>query len=143
MRSNGTFKYEKQIYFMIPIKKNIPGIAWFFFVLVLLCLPGSGLPNADNFFDKIFFDKWVHAGLFCVLTFLWIRPIGLLKIEISEKRYYFIRIALAFIVWGITTEFIQKYLVVTRSFDLLDWAADTFGVLIAFLYCKKVYLVKK
>jgi VanZ family protein len=128
---------------MIPFKKYIPGIAWFFFVLILLCLPGSKFPKVDNFFDKIFFDKWVHAGLFCVLAFLWMWPIGKSEKSDSEKQIHFIRIALAAILWGITTEFIQKYILITRAFDLLDWAADSLGVLIAFLFCKRIYLSKK
>jgi VanZ family protein len=128
---------------MIPIKKYIPGIAWFFFVLILLCLPGRELPKGDDFLDKIFFDKWVHAGLFCILAYLWMLPVGKSEKPLQEKYQFFIRISLAAIVWGITTEFIQKYIVITRSFDLLDWAADSLGVVIAFFFCKKVYLSQK
>jgi len=45
---------------------------------------------------------------------------------------------LAAIVWGITVEFLQKYFVIGRDFDLLDWAADSVGVLIAFLLCREI-----
>ena len=48
------------------------------------------------------------------------------------------RIALAAIVWGITVEFIQKFFIPGRDFDLLDWAADSFGVLIAYWLCVKI-----
>lgn len=127
----------------MTFKNFLPGIAWFFFVIILLCIPGSDLPKADNFFSKIFFDKWAHAGLFCILTFLWMWPVCKSEKSTSEKYIYFIKIAFATIVWGITTEFIQKYWVTGRSFDLLDCAADSLGVVIAFLFCKKVYLAKK
>jgi hypothetical protein len=130
-------------FIMIPFKKYIPGIAWFFFVLILLCLPGRDLPKTDDFFDKIFFDKWVHAGLFSVLAYLFMKPLGASDKDDKEKLYYFVRIAIAVVVWGLATEFIQKYFAILRSFDLLDWAADSFGVLVAFLFCKKVYLSKK
>jgi VanZ family protein len=128
---------------MISIKKFIPGIAWFFFVLILLCLPGSDIPKVDNIFDKIFFDKWVHAGLFCVLAFLWMMPVGKADVNASIKFRYFIKVAVAVIIWGITTEYIQKYFVKSRGFELLDWAADCVGILTAFFYCKKKYLSKK
>jgi VanZ family protein len=78
------------------------------------------------------FDKLVHAGLFGGLTFLFALP--LLKSGFSEKQKinYSIKISLAAVVWGITIEFLQKFFVPSRDFDLLDWAADTLGVIIAF-----------
>ncbi|MDO9375164.1 MAG: VanZ family protein [Bacteroidota bacterium] len=122
----------------LEIKKFIPGIAWFFVVLVLLCMPGSDVPGA-SWLDKIFFDKWVHTGIFALLAFLFMLPVGLSSLPDREKLQYFIRIAIATSLWGITTEFIQKYLVISRSFDLLDWAADSFGAMLAFLFSRKKY----
>ena len=54
---------------VLEIKRFIPGIAWFFVVLVLLCLPGKDIPGT-SWLDKIFFDKWVHAGIFGLLALL-------------------------------------------------------------------------
>jgi VanZ family protein len=34
-------------------------------------------------------------------------------------------------IWGLATEFIQKYFVPGRSFDLLDFAADSTGAFLA------------
>src|SRR6478672_5501393 len=56
-------------------KKFIPGIAWFFILLVLLCLPGDDLPDSDWWLDKIYFDKWVHTGLFGLLAALFMAPV--------------------------------------------------------------------
>jgi VanZ family protein len=58
----------------------------------------------------------------------------------KAKLQYFLRIAIATSIWGLTTEFIQKYLVINRSFDLLDWAADSVGAVVACIYCWKKYL---
>ncbi|MEO6229995.1 MAG: VanZ family protein [Ferruginibacter sp.] len=123
----------------IGIIRFIPGIAWFFVVLVLLCLPGNDIPSA-NWLDKIYFDKWVHTGIFCLLAFLFMLPFALSSMDKKEKFQYFIRIAIAVSVWGLTTEFMQKYLVTSRSFDLLDWAADSIGALVAFIFCRKKYI---
>jgi len=116
----------------IPFKYFLPGIAWFFIVGVLTLMPASDVPTV-NWMDNIpDFDKLVHAGLFGGLTFLFALP--LLKSGFSEKQKinYSIKISLAAVVWGITIEFLQKFFVPSRDFDLLDWAADTVGVIIAF-----------
>ena len=125
---------------MISYKRFVPGIAWFFLVLILICLPGNDLPKADDWMDAIFFDKWVHAGLFCVLAFLFMLPVC--KSELSKISQWkkVIKIALSVIVWGLTTEFIQKFFIVGRSFDLWDWVADSIGVLLAMYGCKRFYL---
>ncbi len=124
----------------ISLKKFIPGIAWFFIVLYIMCLPGSDIPSA-NWLSYIYFDKWVHVGLFALLVVLLCRPFYKSSINKRERLQYFIKIAIAASIWGLTIEFIQKYFVPGRSFDMLDWAADSFGALIAFFICRKFYLI--
>ena len=118
----------------IPLKKFLPGIAWFFIVLVLTCMPGSDMPKI-RWLDGIYFDKWVHAGMFGGLMFLFSYPFFKSDFSGIQRVHYFIRIALASSIWGLTIEFIQKYFVTSRDFELLDWAADSVGVLIAFWFC--------
>ena len=125
---------------MISYKRFVPGIAWFFLVLILICLPGNDLPKADDWMDAIFFDKWVHAGLFCVLAFLFMLAVCKSELSKISKWKNVIKIALSVIVWGLTTEFIQKFFIVGRSFDLWDWVADCIGVLLAVYVCKRFYL---
>ncbi len=120
----------------IPFIKFIPGIAWFFIVLFLMCLPGNELPETDwlhiNYFDKI-----MHIVVFAFLGFLFSWPFYKSGVSKAERKSYFIKIALSVSIWGLTTEFIQKYIVIGRSFDLMDWAADSIGALIALLFTKK------
>jgi VanZ family protein len=123
----------------IKMYKFVPGIAWFFIVLVLMCLPGKDIPS-NNWFNKIYFDKWVHTGVFGLLALLFMLPVALSPINNKKKLQYFIRIAIASSVWGLTIEFIQKYWIPGRSFDLFDWAADSLGAVIAFIACKKKYI---
>lgn len=122
------------------VKIFIPGIAWFFLVLILICLPGSDFPTVETWLNYIYFDKWVHTSLFAGLTFLFIYPVSTLDLTIAVKKNTAIKIALAACVWALATEFIQKYFTPDRSFDLYDWAADSFGILIAFTWCWKKYL---
>ena len=133
---------EKQ---KIPFKKFIPGIAWFFIVAILTLMPGNDVPKV-GWLDSIpNFDKVVHAGLFGGLTFLFYLPYFKSSFSHQQKINYLIRITLAAIVWGITVEFIQKYFIPGRDFDLLDWAADSLGALIACWLCVKIlkYFEKK
>lgn len=119
----------------ISFKKFLPGIAWFFIVVFLTCLPGSDLPQM-GWLNRIHFDKLVHVGLFGMLAFLFSFPFFKTDITLSKKIGYLLWIAIIASLWGLAIEFIQKYFVSGRTFDLLDWAADSLGALIAFLYCR-------
>ncbi len=115
----------------IPFKYFLPGIAWFFVVGVLTLMPASDVPEVSWMDNIPNFDKLVHAGLFGGLALLFSLP--LLKSQLSQKQKfnYSIKISLAAIIWGITIEFLQKFYVPSRDFDLMDWAADAVGVIIA------------
>ena len=116
----------------------LPGVAWFLLVLTLICLPGKDIPK-DDFLDSINFDKIVHAGLFGGIVFLFCMPFKKAGYSKQAKLQLFIKITLATCVWGITTEFIQLYFISGRQFDLLDWAADSFGAMIAFFVSIKLF----
>jgi VanZ family protein len=118
--------------------KFLPGIAWFLFVLILICLPGKSIPEA-GWLDFIDFDKLVHAGLFGGIVFLFCRPFRSASLEKKEKINLFIKITLATCIWGITTELIQKFFIPGRQFDLLDWAADSLGAILAFFVSKRFF----
>ncbi|MES2429974.1 MAG: VanZ family protein [Bacteroidota bacterium] len=121
----------------IPFKKFIPGIAWFFLILILIGLPGDDLPKMDTWFQRWNIDKLIHFTLFGILAYLFILPFKRSGITNKEKHQYFLRICFAVILWGLTTEFIQEYYVPHRSFDLLDWAADSLGAVLALFFAKK------
>jgi len=125
---------------MISLKKFLPGIAWFFLVLILICLPGDDLPKVGDWMSAIYFDKWVHVGMFSVLTFLFMIPFCKSDMTRTNKWSFIIKIAISISIWGLTTEFIQKFFIPGRSFDLLDWAADSVGVVLAVAVCRKLYL---
>jgi hypothetical protein len=118
--------------------KFLPGIAWFLFVLVLICLPGENIPEA-GWLDNIDFDKMVHAALFGGIVFLFCRPFRKATLERGEKIHLFIKITLATCIWGIITEFIQKFFIPGRQFDLFDWTADSLGAIIAFFVSKRFF----
>lgn len=114
--------------------KFLPAIICFLILFVLLILPEDSFPQDEEWLHFSFSDKVAHTLLFGVTTFFFLFPIANSNLYKKFKRHYFIRIAVAMCIWGITTEFIQKFFVPSRSFDLLDWAADSFGILVSVLY---------
>lgn len=120
----------------IPAKKFYPGIAWFFLILILVCIPGYDLPEVDDWLIEINYDKLIHTGLFAVLAYLFMLPAAKSDLPQKEKWNWFFRVAIATVLWGITTEFIQKFFVPGRSFTLGDWLADGLGGVAALLYFK-------
>ena len=123
----------------IGLKKFAPAIVCFIAVLVLIYLPGDSLPTTKEWMQITFLDKWVHALMFALLTFLFLLPVAESSMYRQQKRHYFTRICISAVIWGLTTEYMQGFYVFTRSFDLVDWAADIAGVLIAYLYCRRFH----
>ena len=134
-----------QVYFSGKLtgRKFIPGIAWFFVTLILLCLPGKDLPDTDWWLDKIYFDKWVHTGLFGLLTLLFTAPVFGSPLPLKRKWTYVVIIAFGVCTWGITSECIQYAFIEGRTFDLYDWMADSFGTLLAIFVSKYLFLDRK
>lgn len=118
----------------MQIKRFFPAIGWLVLCTILLVLPGSSFPRED-WLSKIWFDKWVHIGLFAVMVVLWCW--GLLQ----KNKKHFVLIAGVALVYGIVMEFVQQYFVSNRSFDIGDIIADAAGCIIGYFissrYIKK------
>ena len=106
-----------------------PPISWVIIVTVLLCLPGSALPE-ENWFNKVWLDKWIHVVLFLVMVYLWCRYTSKTGGKIVR---HFRQIAIYFFIYGIFMEIVQKYFIPNRSFDLKDILADGVGCAIGLL----------
>ena len=127
---------------MIKLKPSVlPGILWLIISTVLLTLPGSALPKED-FFDKVYFDKWVHIGMFAIMVVLWCWAM-LKKYTApgSLKRIFFF-MALIWLSYGIVMEFVQLFFIKNRSFDIGDIAADAVGSFAGLFYSMKRYIKK-
>lgn len=112
-----------------------PAIAWLLLSFYLLTLPGTKLPQED-WLDKIWIDKWVHIAMFGLLVWLWCR------VFINESRQIFYFICVACISYGIAMEFVQKYLVINRSFDIGDIIADAVGCSLGLYISLRMYKKK-
>jgi VanZ family protein len=119
----------------------IPLICWFIISTILLTLPGSAFPQ-ENWLGKIWFDKWVHIGMFAIMTFLGCWAIIPKKkwVDLRKLRQSFLIIGLSCLCYGIIMEFVQKYCITNRSFDEGDIVADTIGCTVGVLYSIKKYI---
>jgi VanZ family protein len=114
------------------LKQNIWAILWGLIILVLCAIPGRDLPHV-SLLEIISFDKWVHAGMFYVLTSLMI--LGFTKatapslIRPRPVLYAFILCT----VYGGLLEVMQGTLFEDRSADVYDFIANTFGATLATL----------
>jgi VanZ family protein len=119
----------------------IPAILWFIISIALLIIPGTAFPK-ENWLDKIWFDKWVHIGMFSILVILWCWAM-LKKYSVGARlRTLFIWIGLISLVYGVGMEFVQKFFVNNRSFDEGDIVADAVGCTLGVFFSRKRYIKK-
>ncbi len=82
-------------------------------------------------------DKLVHLSLFFVLVFLLYLPFYKKNYPIKTKQLYLFFMVMICIGYGVAVEFVQKYYIPNRSFDLFDIVADTIGCIIAYCVVRK------
>ena len=104
------------------------------FISFLFCIPGTALPKND-WLSKIYFDKWIHIGIFLVLATI---CIWAFRIH-GNKALWILLFFLA--IYGILVELVQHYFIVNRSFDIGDWFADLGGSLLG-IWLSRVYIKK-
>ena len=95
-------------------------LSWLVFISILFVLPGSAIPH-ENWFSKVYLDKWVHVTLFSILVFLWRSAFQL------PWRGYNLMLLLLAAGYGIGVEYVQEAWVPNRSFDVYDILADITG----------------
>jgi VanZ family protein len=107
-------------------------LAWSLTTQVLLSLPGSVLPS-HGIFSLPHIDKIAHLGLFGGLVFFWsLYHYFHRKPHIISQRLMWTIVFLCFL-YGVMMEFVQKYFIPNRSFDVGDIVADLVGSLIGYL----------
>ena len=85
-------------------------------------------------------DKLIHISLFGGLTFLWSGVWAKIKKISIPVQQIFVWIALGSSVYGVIMEYVQKYFIPNRSFDIGDILADTIGSIAGLVIATKVYI---
>ena len=111
---------------IFPTRSFLPAIIWFITVSVLFVLPGSEFPQED-WFEKVYLDKVVHIAFIFLLIYLFLSPV-----RYADKKWILLIVGLG-IMYGVGIEFIQKYFIKGRSFEVADIVCDIAGCLSAYL----------
>lgn len=104
-------------------------IAYIIFITLLFSLPGSAFPS-DDWMSRIWFDKWVHIGIFFLLAILF----GWTFLNLRNRWIFFFVSAAAY---GLFIEFAQDSFIPNRGFDIGDWVADLVGIVTGILVFRR------
>lgn len=122
----------------------IPAFIFFIISIILLCLPGTKNFPAAWWFQKIpQFDKLVHIGLFGLLSLLFHWPAMKSNWNEGKRRVWFWVISCSSVAYGTIMEFVQRELIVNRSFEEADILADSVGAFAALAFSLTFFLQKK
>lgn len=122
-------------YMMTFLKKQfsllyVP-LLWTCIVGILCFLPGSMLPS-ETHLPIPQFDKFVHITIFGGFVFLWnLYEAKRVKDSGRLLRLFFLWYVLGNI-YGIGSEFVQKYWIPGRDYDQADMIADMIGAGLAY-----------
>ena len=80
--------------------------------------------------------------MFTIMVFLWCWAMLRMDFDKAKLKRVFIFIALLWLVYGTGMEFVQKYCVANRSFDIGDIIADGVGCAVGLIYSISRYIKK-
>ena len=123
----------------ISIVRFIPAFIWWGITFWLLTLPGSKVP-AYPWMENLAIDKWAHIFIFAVFCIAFYWPFVNTAIGQSTRKRWFLAIALIGCGYGLGMEFVQKYYVINRAFELGDILADTIGCTVGWWWGRKYAL---
>lgn len=109
---------------MRTILYYLPAMGWIVLILFLCTMPGSSIPKI-SILDKLHIDKVVHFVLFGGTVIL--LAYGYYKQNNGLSNMGLLGIVIVVTLYGLAIEYIQKYLVANRSFDMMDVLADGTG----------------
>lgn len=118
------------------LASRFPALAWTLVIFILLSLPGNLLPN-ENHLAIPNLDKIVHIIMFGSFVFLWSFYYAAKKEGKNSGRIYF-NIFIIACLYGISMEFVQKYFIPNRDFDLYDIIADIIGAFAGYLFVRMI-----
>jgi VanZ family protein len=114
------------------LSNRMTALAWTVFIFILMAIPGKMLPN-ENMTSIPNLDKYVHIILFGGFVYLWSSFYASKKDRnFNLNKRFFICLLIACL-YGVATEFMQKYFIPNRDYDIYDIAADSTGAFIAYI----------
>ena len=101
-------------------------VIWTLLIAIAMCLPGGYIPK-ENGFVLPNFDKLVHLGMFGGFVFLWSLYLTKFRLPAGKLLLGFFCFYLLSNGFGVAMEYVQKYWIPGRDYDLADIIADMWG----------------
>ena len=119
----------------MSFKFYTPALIWAMIILLIIAIPGDYIPKAHGVWELISPDKILHLGMFAPLSFFiaW----GIFKDQNTRVATFIISLAFG-IIYAITTELLQYYIINGRNGNIYDAIADVIGVIIGLLLFHKI-----
>jgi VanZ family protein len=115
------------------LSNRFPALLWTIIIFILLALPGNLLPDEKHFHIPNL-DKYVHIILFGSFVLLWSFYYAAKQKNNNHSTNRFTLILIIACLYGIGMEYIQKYFIPNRDFDIYDIAADVVGATAGYLF---------
>ena len=104
-------------------------VLWTLFILIVVGIPGSYIPQPVSFWRLLSPDKIVHIFLFGPFAFLLLRYLFSLPDLHSKIKFPFLLTLFLGIIYATITELLQFFVFVGRNGNIYDAIADTVGVI--------------
>jgi VanZ family protein len=111
------------------IKQMKWAMLWALIILILCGMPGKDIPHI-SFLELLSFDKFVHAGIFFVLTLLTVRGFLMQTKYDALKNSPKLIAATICIAYGGALEIMQGTICEGRSTDIFDFIANSVGCML-------------
>jgi hypothetical protein len=106
---------------------------WAAIIFALCSTPGRFIPTT-SWLELLSADKWIHAGVFFILTILLIAGV----LAHQQKRTLVFVWLMTAVLYGGLLEIMQAKVFSERSADWQDFIANSFGCVMAFLLHKRL-----
>jgi VanZ family protein len=122
--------------------KRYPAILWTIVIFILLAIPGNMIPS-EAAFSISNFDKYVHISIFFVFVLLWSFYFASRPEESKKLRKWFFLVFIIACLYGTAMEYVQKYFIPFRDFDLYDILSDVIGSLAGYIAASLIFPLNK
>jgi len=112
-------------------------VLWTLFILIVVGIPGSYIPQPVSFWRLLSPDKIVHIFLFAPFAFFLLRYLFSLPELHSKIKFPFLLTLFLGIIYATITELLQFFVFVGRNGNIYDTIADTIGVITGIFIYKK------
>lgn len=123
----------------MAIKHHIITLLWACLILLIMCIPGNYIPKPPRLLELFSPDKILHVLLFAPLSFLIAR--GFWKQTKQLKKAMLISLSFG-IIYALTTELLQYFVVSGRNGNIYDAIADCIGIFIGVYLFYKIHRIK-